>query len=125
VEDFTTILGRLDDYAGLLEVIGGSGGGGDLRPGRWWRREDLEEALDRWSHETTSRSTIVAPYERIGLLQPPQKLEPIAAFIGAADAADLLIAKALESGTLEEARGEEGRRYAWRRPSVSVTAEAP
>jgi hypothetical protein len=120
ITDFTAMLGDLDDHASLLERIGAAGDPhGDLGAGRWWPRASLEEALARWSAVRRNLpSRILAQPEELGLLPQRGELRSRAALVGPVDAAELIIAKALESGTLEEARGEAGRRYAWGLPSV-------
>ncbi|MCW3049163.1 MAG: hypothetical protein JWO74_3447 [Solirubrobacterales bacterium] len=119
IEELTAMLGDVDDHGALLESVAAVGDpDGDLGAGRWWPRASLEEALHRWSVVRPDLpSRIMAPYEEFGLLPQRAELRPLAALVGPADTAELVIAKALESGTLEEARGDGGRRYTWGRRS--------
>jgi hypothetical protein len=121
IEDYTSLLGEFDDHKSLLSEIAASYTG-EVPQDPWWSRPELEDAVHRWS--TSGQSQPLARplelYERLGLFSSPFELRSLTRAIGAFDATELLVAKALESGTIEAKGRGRSRQYSW---SVHDVAE--
>lgn len=111
VEDFAALLDEAD-HIRVLNAIGAEQAAGRLRPGEWWTREDLEDALEHWGR-APKIPALLEPYERLGVLSHGGTLEALAATIGALDAAAIVVAKGLASGAINQARAAGESRFAW------------
>jgi hypothetical protein len=114
IEDYTSLLEDFDGHEPLLAEIVASYTG-EAPPDRWWARAEMEDAVYQWSTpgELHPLARSMEIYERLGLLPSAIELKPLAWAIGASDATELLVAKALESGTIEEKGRGRNRQYSW------------